>query len=213
MPTAVTEKERRLTEQNRLEAARFAKIKSGMFKANRFGPLMFALSFGIIGVYFAVMTFAATPEVNGRQVNLTIEPSTRSIKKGQPVVVRVWSDSMDQAVGAVQADLLYPSDKFELTAVDTSLSSYPVDDRSSTTAGRINMRRSTSEPRGLTGRQLVAVVSFQARADSTDGSADMSFSEDSQLLRADDRTNVLQRTDSSRYYVSLLRLSPTSMSL
>lgn len=202
----ITDKERRLIEQNQAEARRLSGLKTNIFTANRFGPLMFALSFGVIGVYFAVMGFAATPATAGRTASLSIEPAARSIKKGQTVAVRVWSDSMDQPIASVQAGLVYPADKFDFVAVDASQSAFVTEDATELETGTVTVRRSAAatEAAMLTGRQLVAKVTFRAKADTTTGSADMWFSADSRLLRASDRTNILERTDGSRYYISVI---------
>lgn len=194
------EKERRLREQNFELQARLKRSPSAIFGVNRFGPLMFAAAFGLIGIYFAVSSYANPTVSYGRTVNLSLEPSDRKVVRGQTLTVRVWADSLNHPMGAVQARLMYPADKFEFVTVDTTASAFITETAAATADGTVLLSRST--PDGLTGRQFVAKVTFRAK--STAGSASLWFAEDSKVLRSTDQANILEETSGGQYVVSMI---------
>lgn len=196
----MTDKERRLQQQNIAWQNKLKKVSPIQFTANRFGPLMFAMTFGVIGMYLAVMTFASPAGGGLRAASLTIEPSSRQVAAGQTLTVRIWADSLDQPVNAVEAHLAYPHETFEFVSMDSSASSFSVDRASRPDAGRIVISRAATDPQGLIGRQLVAKVVFRAKGDAA--TASMSFAEGSKLLRAYDQTDILERTDGGYYRIS-----------
>ncbi len=209
------DKVRRLQQQNQALQRRLDKAnkKSTIsFKFNRFGPLMFAMTFGVIGMYFALSGFASPGPSQGMAVSLSIEPATGQVVRGETFSVSVWADSIDDQMGVIQARLTYPAETFEFVSLDTSDSPFAVNraplDASVATAGSVIVSRAVSPTgvEGVTGRQLVGVVSFKAKSDAAAnttkaGATTMSFSDDSKVLRAGSSINILQRTSGGKYQI------------
>lgn len=194
----IRDKERRLRQQN-LELLRpLKRLPKVAFGSNRFGPLMFLLAFGIVGMYFGVMSFASPVDSAGRAVNLSVEPSQRRLVAGETITVRVWEDSLSVPVNAVKAQLTYDKDAFDFVAIDSTVSSFSSDDSSTPTDGGVLLSRRAST--GLIGRQLVASVVLRAKAET--GNTSITFDGDSKLIHATDQTNVLQKTFDGTYFVS-----------
>ncbi len=211
---AAEDKVRRLQQQNQafqrqLDKAR--KSRSISFKYNRFGPLMFALTFGVIGMYFALSGFATPEPSQERVVNLSIEPSTRQLSQGETFSVSVWADSLDYPMGAIQASLTYPAAAFDFVSLDTDASPFTHNTAPSDTpvadAGSVLLSRS-APLEGVIGRQFVGTISFKAKADASNGGANvMSFSKNSKVLRAGSQTDILQRTFGGTYHISTVAVT------
>ncbi len=200
----IRDKERRLRQQN-LETQRLlSRLPKVAFGFNRFGPLMFLLAFGIVGMYFGVMSFASPGDTAGRAINLSVEPSQRRLVAGDTLTVRVWADSLSVPVDAVKAQLAYDKDSFDFVAIDAIASSFSSDDLSEPNEQGVLLSRRAST--GLIGRQLVASVVLRAKA--TTGNVSLWFDDSSKLMHATDQTNVLQRTSGSTYFVSSTSSSP-----
>jgi hypothetical protein len=111
----------KLIRQNEAEQAKF-KFKKDLFAANRFGPLVFLLAFGVIGSLLAFNTFAASdPQAGGGQAKGRIWLlSDRSVATlDNSITVQVWADNAGQAVNAMMAQVEYPDDKLQFVQSDT----------------------------------------------------------------------------------------------
>lgn len=225
------DKVRRLQQQNQALQRRLDKAHKKdtiSFMYNRFGPLMFALIFGVIGMYFALSGFASPNASQGRAVSLSIEPSARQLSRGETFSVRVWADSLDHQMGAIQARLTYPVETFEFVSLDTSASPFTVDtarfDAPVAKAGSVVLSRAVSLQgvqgmHGVSGRQLVGTISFKAKSVVAAGTAKsgtatmsstMAFSEDSKVLRVGSQINILQRTSGGKYLISAIVVTKAS---
>lgn len=188
---AAQDKLRRLEQQNQAYQKPLRKLPEVIFNANRFGPLMFAFVFGLAGLFFVFQSFAATPAERAKPAALVAEMSSQTLAPGQTVTVRVWADSDDQPVDAVQARLMYPEDTLEFVAIDTSMSAFTVDTATEHNQGNILLSRAVSSPspQSLKGRQLVAHVTFRAKQAAS--TAALWFSDDSRLFRSTDHADLL----------------------
>jgi hypothetical protein len=157
-------------------------------------------------MYYAFSSFATPINTEGTSVqntaviNLSIEPSASRVSRGQTLTLRVWADSQNQSVSVVNARLNFPPDLFEFVAADTNTSSFAQGSTDTVGSATGSVAFTRAAPHGLTGRQLVAAVTFRAKANV--GSGAISFSKDSALLRASDRANILQHTSTGHYDIS-----------
>jgi hypothetical protein len=193
------DKVRRLRQQNQEGLKKLKGIPVDTFKANRFGPLMFAMAFGLAGAYFAVSSFAS-PQVPARAPMLAIEPAVRQVAPGETLKLRIWSDSLDKSVNAVQAHIDYPTQTFDLVGIDATDSAFDLDGASTSQAGMVVLSRRSAQPEGLVGRQYVGSLILRARQ--AGGPADVHIGEASRLLHSSDAIDILQRRETGSYSVS-----------
>jgi len=200
------EKMRRLTEQNRTQEEqlrRAARISPVNFNRNRFGPLVFLMAFGVAGLYFITFSSASPAADTVRAVSLTVEPESRQVGNGELLTLRVWADSLDKPMAAVEAQLSYPTDRFEYVGFDAGASRFTVDNASRGEAGLVVLSRSytpTPDMAGLTGRQFIGKVVLRAKGAA--GAASVGFTESSRILQAGSNTDILERTSGGEYRVS-----------
>jgi hypothetical protein len=95
----------------------------------------------------------------------------------------------------LQANVTYPADTFEFIGIDASDSPFEISAQSSGGDGIVNIGRGHAGQ--LTGKQLVAKITFKSKA--TSGKASISFAAQSVLIRATDNANILQKTSGIRY--------------
>jgi len=199
---AADKKLRQLIKQDRAERARFKHLKVN-FMENRFGPLVFVLLFAGVGA-FLIFRGSASPKLaspavaNNSQARMWLVPSKQTVSLNSTLTAEIWVDSGDQAVNAVQADLSYPTDRLQFVNIDTEASAFGVGAEAKGANGRITVARGNIAQ--LIGKQLVAKVTFQAIA--ADGQADLTFSQESRLLRSSDNLNILARHEGGVYMLS-----------
>jgi len=141
------------------------------------------------------------------------------------MTVDLFLDS-PQPVNAVQASLLFPSDRLTLAGVDVSASSFSVGAREDRDANALTLVRGSNTP--LKGRLKIATLSFQSLASAGGSNTDpdhghgapghtsanvfpVSFSRSSLALKADDASNILLKADGlalSDRLASQILLSP-----
>lgn len=177
---------RQIERQNQELEQRLPKTPLVNFNVNRFGPLMFAVAFGLGGLLFVFNSMAA-PAVQPSPGSLIAEVPS-NIAAGQVTTVNVWADSIDQPVDKIQVHLMYPENSLEFVAVDTAGSAFEVDEATEHSTGRVYIARRVGDGRPLSGRQLVARLTFRAKQTH---SATLGFSHESRLFRAGDHLNLL----------------------
>jgi len=108
---------------------------------------------------------------------------------GSTVTVSVWEDSGSQATNAVEANISYPTDLLDFLAIDTNGTAFEIQAQSTGKDGQIVIAR--AHKGNLTGRQLVAKISFKVR--DTSGAAKLTFAKGSALVSAVTNKNILSK--------------------
>lgn len=125
------------------------------------------------------------------QAVLSIEPVTQELEKNSSAAIKIYVDTAGADVNALQANLAYPADKLEFVSVDSSGSAFGIEAEASGGNGLVKIGRGSIEPKS--GKLLVATVNFKAITGS--GSAAISFSEGSSVLRSSDNIDILGSTN------------------
>jgi hypothetical protein len=186
----------RLIKQNQAEQIKF-KVSKNMFAANRFGPLIFLLAFGILGSVFVFNSFAAsdsqTTQPKGR-IWLLSDRTTATL--GNAVTVQVWADSAGQSVNAVQAHVEYPDDMLEYVQSDTP-DDRKVETRVVNTGKRIVIARvGNAETAG----KPITSLTFRPKA-----KGDITLrivSDESEIRRSSDNEDILGKSDGVQFTVT-----------
>lgn len=133
----------------------------------------------------------------GRSVNpiatLAIDPDSGNAVQNKTLTVSVYEDSKDQTANAVQANLTYPTDKFEFVSIDSSESAFGVTAESKGGDGKITIARGAVKP--VTGKQLVAKVTFKVL--DANGEGKVTFSTDSDVISSVDNKSLLSSSESA----------------
>jgi hypothetical protein len=159
---------------------------------------IFIAAFCLVG-FFAFFEAVSTPMGN-TNATLYLTPSNQKVSAGKSLIMEVWMDAKNQPVNAVQANLIYPTDKFDYGGIDTNGSAFEIEAQSTGGNGQIKIARGHIGT--LTGPQLVARVSLVTKAGQGNGSID--FAKGSAIVRSTDNANVLGSTDSGRYRLGVL---------
>lgn len=122
--------------------------------------------------------------------SLSAEPDNATVAQENIVNVSIYVDSGDEEVNAVQANIAYPTDKLSFVSIQTEDSAFSIEAENTNENGVIKLARGEIEP--VTGKQLVAVV--QLRADSSSGSADLTFAEGSAVISATTNEDLLSNS-------------------
>jgi hypothetical protein len=169
--------------------------------------LRVALFVSIFAFVAAVVIFKADAAPKSGQtsagsttgVNLYVSPSSQKVAAGSSVNLQVWVDTKDQNVNAVQANLVYPSDKFNFNKIDATGSAFEIEAQSTGNNGNITIAR--GHVGDLKGVQLVATVTLVAKSS---GKANVSFSNTSAVISSVSHANVLQSTTGGRFTLGSL---------
>ncbi|HSW79965.1 MAG TPA: cohesin domain-containing protein [Candidatus Saccharimonadales bacterium] len=132
---------------------------------------------------------------NGGTGTLSVDPSNQSVTSGNVLTLSLYEDSQADAVNAVQTNLTYPTDKFDLVKIDTTGSAFAIKAQQDGGGGTIKIARGTINP--VTGKQLVAKVQLKAKASS--GTADVEFANGSGIVRSSDNKEILQNTNGATF--------------
>lgn len=196
--TTMNKKLARLIKQNNQSGGSRLPIADKLFSANRFGPLVFLLVFGLAGVAFVYSSSAAPSQKGGpgssTGISMYITPSKQQLNRDS-LIANVWVDSRNEPVNAVQAIINYPADKLIYVSSNSDSSQFTIQAETANTEGRLVIARGSTVP--LTGDQLVATVVFKP-TDST-GKAALNFDAASQLLSSNTNQNVLGQTVGGQY--------------
>jgi hypothetical protein len=140
-----------------------------------------------------------TSSVTGSGIaNLYVAPADKQVSAGNPVTLEVWVDSGSDPVNAVQANLVYPADKFDFKSIDAKGSAFEVQALSTGGNGKVNIARGHIGE--LKGRSLVAKVTLIAKTDT--GDATLNFADGSAVIRTTDHKNILKDKTGSTIKVS-----------
>jgi flagellar basal body-associated protein FliL len=141
---------------------------------------------------------SSTPVVSSN-AKLYLKPSSQQVASGGTLTVEVWVDTGGDPVNAVQANLTYPTDKFDFNSIDTKDSAFEVQALSKGGDGKISIAR--GHIGDVKGPALVAKVVLVAKTDKGDGQ--VSFSDGSAVVRSTDHKDILKEKTGSTYTVSL----------
>lgn len=138
---------------------------------------------------------SAEVEQGQKTGSMTLNPSAKAVAESEILTVEVWADSGTEPVNAVQANISYPSDKFEFVNVDSAGSAFEIEAETTGSNGKVVIAR--GHVGKLTGKQLVAKINFKAKAGGE--KVNISFDKDSSLLSALTNKNILGDTVDGNY--------------
>lgn len=126
-----------------------------------------------------------------KTAELSTDPNTATTQNGQVVTFSVYVDTGGQQVGAVKADLTYPTDQYDFVNIDDSGSAFAIAAESTGGDGKIVIAR--GQVGGVNGKQFVAKVNLKAKT--TTGQGNLTFSDSSQILTLNENPqNILNKT-------------------
>ncbi len=117
---------------------------------------------------------------------LYLTPATASLAAGSSFTVAIRENSQNQYVNAVQANLTYPSDKFDYVSASGTGSGFEIAAETSGKNGVIKVSRGTTTPKK--GDQLIATLTLKAKAS---GAATLAFTAGTALVSSVTNQNVL----------------------
>jgi hypothetical protein len=128
---------------------------------------------------------------------LYIKQTSQTVNTGGAVTFEVWEDSGNQPVNAVQANLSYPTDKFDFSAIDTKGSAFEVQAASTGGSGKVQIARGHIGT--LKGANLLAKVTLMAK--DVKGDAPVDFTTGSAIVTSTDHKDILTEKTGSTYKV------------
>lgn len=155
----------------------------------------------------APATPAPSPSSSNGTAKLYLKSSSTNVSANSAVVFEIWVDTGGQSVNAVQANLTYPTDKFDFNSIDGTKSAFEVQALSKGGDGSITIAR--GHVGTLTGAQLISTVNLTAK--SSKGAAELKFASGSAVVSATTHTNILKTSTGLSYTVSMLNSSPLRM--
>lgn len=129
------------------------------------------------------------------KASLTLVPEGKKVSQDSVITMVVWVDSGNQPVNAVQANLIYPANKFGFVSVDSAGSAFEVEAQALGGGGVVNIAR--GHIGSVYGRQLVAKVNLKVKSNT--GKAAVNFATGSAVIRTTDSVNILARVSGSNY--------------
>lgn len=146
-------------------------------------------------IFLVLILFASAGEVLAA-ANLTLEPLSGIYNKDAVFQVKVMVDTGGEYVNAVQANIVYPSDKLEFLNISTEGSILTTFAQKYAKDGLIRIAGGRPTP-GFSGNKLLAAVLFKVKTDS--GSGLLSINADSVVLRNADNLNILYGKTGANY--------------
>ena len=122
---------------------------------------------------------------------MSLSPATKSINQGESFSVQIKENSNTEPVNAVQANLSYDVSMLDFVSINGEGSAFPVPLEESGGGGVVKIGRMLPGE-SATGDQLVATLNFTAKT--TPGTATVSFSSGTALVRSTDNTDILGST-------------------
>ncbi|PJE65629.1 hypothetical protein COU91_00635 [Candidatus Saccharibacteria bacterium CG10_big_fil_rev_8_21_14_0_10_47_8] len=168
-----------------------------------------ALSLATAGIFISV--FGALQFASAAGATLYLTPASASVQQQNTIKIAIHVNTGGEAVSGVQADLSYPTDKFDVSAANVASSSdFPTTIETTVGSGSIHIVRGAAlGSGGISGSNLLVVdITFTAK--NTAGVAAINFVSSSQVIRASDSTNILSGTTGGSYTVTAPPASPSS---
>lgn len=138
-----------------------------------------------------------------RAATLSFSPSSGSYSQGSTLKVNVYANTGGDSINAVQANFTYPSNTLQFTSISTGGSALTILAEKAASGGSVRIAGGNPSP--FSGSKYIASVFFKVLANS--GSATLSFTADSAVVRSSDNQNSLTGTSPATF-----RLSPPSAS-
>jgi hypothetical protein len=132
------------------------------------------------------------------EAKLYLKPSNQDVKAGSSITLEVWVDTGDKPVNAVQANLVYPVDKFDFHSIDAKGSAFEIQAMSTGGNGKVNIAR--GHIGDVKGPNLIAKVVLVAK--SNKGDAQVSFVDGSAVVTSTDHKNILKDKTGGSFKVS-----------
>lgn len=130
--------------------------------------------------------------------SLYLSPGGATVAQGSSFSVSVRTNTGGAKVNAVQANLSYPADKLDFLGIGTGGTAFEITAEGSGEGGTIKIGRGTVS--GKSGDLLIATVSFRAKTNS--GSATVSFTGGSAVVRVSDNKNIASGKSGGTYAFS-----------
>lgn len=147
-----------------------------------------------IGGYFILFSKASGPVTNTyNPPNIYLSPTTQPLQANQTFQVQVRANSGTTSVNAIEADFTYPASLIDIVSIDTTTSAYQTQAVNSGALGNVSIAR--AQIGGLTGDQLVAIITFKAKT--TGGNVSLSFVNGTELISSSNNTNILPSLSSA----------------
>jgi hypothetical protein len=128
--------------------------------------------------------------------SLSVSPASGTFSSGSTLKVSVYANTGGENVNAVQANVSYPTDKLQFLSVSTGGSALTIFAEKYATGGVVRLAGGTPSP-GFSGNKLIATISFKVLQDT--GSATLSFTGESAVLRDSDNSNTLSGKGTGTY--------------
>ena len=176
--------------------------RSSRRRMNRSHWFILAAAIAVIAVILVYNSRTSAPVYNGgggiKVPNLMLQPSSQKVSLSSPLSVRIWANTGNHKVNAVQANLSYPIDKLNFVNVDGAGSAFGLAVRGTGDNGKVTIARGSFQP--VTGKLLVATVNFTAA--NNNGVASVKFAADTTLISATTNKNILAGTYGGNYNLS-----------
>jgi hypothetical protein len=139
-----------------------------------------------------------TPNIAGN-AKLYLKPASDSVVSGGTMTFEVWVDTGGDPVNAVQANLTYPTDKYDFGSIDSKGSAFEVQAMSTGGNGKINIAR--GHIGDVKGPAFIAKVNLVAKT--SKGDANVSFAAGSAVVRSTDHKDILKDKTGGSFKVSM----------
>ena len=150
-------------------------------------------------ILFLLLTLVGFSFVLASSANassLSLSPASGTFSAGSTVKVNVYANTGGENINAVQANVAYPSDKLQFLSVSTSGSVLTIIAEKNASGGVVRVAGGTPSP-GFSGNKLIASITFKALVDT--GTAALSFTSESAVLRNADNTDTLSSKGTGSY--------------
>jgi hypothetical protein len=139
--------------------------------------------------------------------SLSFSPASGTFSAGSTMKVNVYANTGGENVNAVQANVAYPTDKLQFLSVSTRGSALTIFAEKYAAGGVVRLAGGTPSP-GFSGNKLVASISFKVLQDT--GTAALSFTGESAILRDSDNSNTLSGKGTGSYTLGKAAASSAS---
>jgi len=137
--------------------------------------------------------------------SMTLTPATKSYNVGDSFDVAVYGDSGVDTLNAVQANLSYPTDKLDYVKAVTNQAVWPIVAENTASGGVVRIGLGTQTP--VSGKQLIATVTFKAKAA---GTVQIAFVTGTGMIRSTDNTAEPSVNTGAAYTINAVASSGSS---
>jgi hypothetical protein len=146
-------------------------------------------------VLISIASFTSKDEDNQVVANnfsssdvISLESMVGSVSQGETFRVKIYTDSQETAINAVQATVMYPSSILKLQQVDNSSSQFTMDAIQNDGEGKVQVVRGVPGS-GVTSKKLFTELEFVAIAS---GNADITFdTKETKVVESNSNQDIL----------------------